>query len=57
MVLDAGGVVLRYGQLYGPGTYYAEPPPHPRIAVDEAARRTVALLGAAPGIYELAENG
>ena len=21
-VLDAGGVVLRYGRLYGPGTYY-----------------------------------
>ncbi len=21
-VLDAGGVVIRYGQLYGPGTYY-----------------------------------
>jgi hypothetical protein len=57
LVLDAGGVVLRYGQLYGPGTYYAEPPPPPRIAVDEAARRTVALLGAAPGIYELVENG
>jgi 2-alkyl-3-oxoalkanoate reductase len=24
MVLDAGGLVLRYGWLYGPGTYYGE---------------------------------
>lgn len=58
MVLDAGGVVLRYGQLYGPGTFYADdPPPPPRIAAGEAARRTVALLGAASGIYDLAEDG
>lgn len=57
MVLDAGGVVLRYGQLYGPGTYYAQPPPPPRISVDQAARRTVALLGVAPGIYDLVEDG
>jgi nucleoside-diphosphate-sugar epimerase len=58
MVLDAGGVVLRYGQLYGPGTYYeADPPPPPRIAVDAAAERTPALLGAASGIYELVEDG
>jgi nucleoside-diphosphate-sugar epimerase len=46
-VLDAGGVVLRYGQLYGPGTYYEEEPPDPpRVHVDEAARRTVELLDA-----------
>jgi SnoaL-like domain len=55
-VLDAGGVVIRYGRLYGPGTYYpTERPAAPRIEVDEAARRTVALLGAAPGIVELVE--
>ncbi len=58
MVLDAGGVVLRYGQLYGPGTFYEDgPPAPPRIAVGEAARRTVALLGAASGIYDLVEDG
>jgi hypothetical protein len=58
MVLDAGGVVLRYGQLYGPGTYYEDGPPGPpRISVGEAARRTVALLDAASGIYDLAEDG
>ena len=47
MVLDRGGVVIRYGQLYGPGTFYeGEPPDPPRVHVDEAARRTVELLDA-----------
>lgn len=56
-VLDAGGVVIRYGQLYGPGTYYpTERPAPPRIGVDDAARRTVALLEAHPGIVELVEQ-
>jgi nucleoside-diphosphate-sugar epimerase len=55
-VLDASGVVVRYGQLYGPGTYYeAEAPPPPRVHVDEAARRTVGLLGAESGIVEVVE--
>ena len=53
-VLDAGGVVIRYGQLYGPDTYYetAKPDP-PRIHVDEAARRTVPFLEAPSGIVEI----
>jgi nucleoside-diphosphate-sugar epimerase len=55
-VLDAGGVVIRYGQLYGPGTYYEEePPPPPRVAIDEAARRTVPVLDAPPGVVEIVE--
>jgi nucleoside-diphosphate-sugar epimerase len=55
-VLDAGGVVIRYGQLYGPGTYYErEPPEGPRVAVAEAARRTAELLDAPSGIVELVE--
>jgi NAD(P)-dependent dehydrogenase (short-subunit alcohol dehydrogenase family) len=56
-VLDVGGVVIRYGQLYGPNTYYdtARPDP-PRIDVDEAARRTVPLLNARSGIVELVER-
>ena len=51
LVLGAGGVVLRYGVFYGPGTYSGEepPPPPPRIHVDEAARRTVDALAAPPG--------
>jgi nucleoside-diphosphate-sugar epimerase len=55
-VLDAGGVVLRYGRFHGPGTYYPEAlPPLPRIDVEEAARRTVELLGAPSGVYEVVE--
>jgi nucleoside-diphosphate-sugar epimerase len=55
-VLDAGGVVIRYGQLYGPDTYYetTEPEP-PRIHVDEAASRTVPVLEAPSGIVEIVE--
>ncbi len=56
LVLAAGGVVVRYGQFYGPGTYYEdEPPDPPRIGIAEAARRTVPLLDAPGGIVTLAE--
>jgi hypothetical protein len=55
-VLEAGGVVLRYGRFYGPGTYYEEaPPPPPRVHVDEAARRTVVALAAPSGVVEIVE--
>jgi nucleoside-diphosphate-sugar epimerase len=56
-VLYAGGVVIRYGQLYGPGTYYEDTlPSHPRIHVDEAARRTVRLLGVETGVVVLEDR-
>jgi nucleoside-diphosphate-sugar epimerase len=56
-VLEAGGVVLRFGQFYGPGTYFEdEEPPPPRIHVDEAARRTVPALDAAPGVIVVIET-
>jgi nucleoside-diphosphate-sugar epimerase len=57
MVLDFGGVVLRYGWFYGPGTYSGDHPlvPPPRIHIDAAARRTVELLDAPPGIVVIAE--
>ena len=56
-VLDAGGVVVRYGQLFGPGTYYpVMPPGPPRIHVDEAARRTVTLLQAPSGIVDIVDD-
>jgi uncharacterized protein YbjT (DUF2867 family) len=57
LVLDAGGVVLRYGRFYGPGTYGGDaPPPPPRIHVDEAARRTLEALDAPAGsVLELVE--
>jgi cobalamin biosynthesis protein CbiG len=48
--------VIRYGQLYGPDTYYeTERPDPPRIQVDEAARHTVPLLDARTGIVEIVE--
>jgi nucleoside-diphosphate-sugar epimerase len=50
-VLQAGGVVIRYGQFYGPGTYYeTDPPPPPRVHVDNAARQTVPALGVPAGV-------
>lgn len=56
-VLDAGGLVVRYGQLYGPGTYYEDTlPTHPRIHVDDAARATVPLIGAPAGIVSLVDE-
>ena len=56
-VLDAGGTVLRYGQFYGPDTFHpAIPPAPPRIHLDEAARRTVSVLGGKGGVFELIED-
>ncbi|HTZ27841.1 MAG TPA: NAD(P)-dependent oxidoreductase [Streptosporangiaceae bacterium] len=50
-VLQAGGVVIRYGQFYGPGTYYeTDPPPPPRVHVDDAARQTVPAIGVPAGV-------
>jgi nucleoside-diphosphate-sugar epimerase len=57
LVLAAGGVVIRYATFYGPGTYSGPGGiPAPRIHVDEAARRTVALLNAPPGVVVIAED-
>ncbi len=56
MILDTGGVVLRYGQFYGPGTYHVtELPPPPRVNIDKAARRTVPALGAPTGIITVTD--
>lgn len=57
LVLEAGGVVLRYGIFYGPGTYAGidRLPPPPRIHVEEAARRTMDALEAPSGIVVIAE--
>lgn len=56
-VLGFGGVVLRYGQFYGPGTYHPEePPPPPRVHIDEAARQTVDALGAGSGVILVTDS-
>ena len=56
-VLAERGVVLRYGQFYGPGTYHEQaPPPPPRVHVEEAARRTVAALEAPTGVLTIVED-
>lgn len=50
-VLAEGGVVLRYGQFYGPGTYNERQPPEgPRVHIDRAAERTVEALGEPTGV-------
>jgi hypothetical protein len=44
-MLDVGGVVIRYGQFGGPGTYYQDSAPDtPRIHLDDAARQTLPSL-------------
>src|SRR6185312_6196182 len=50
-VLAESGVVLRYGQFYGPGTYNEQQPPkEPRIHIDRAAEQTVGALRQPTGI-------
>ncbi|MBS1679176.1 MAG: NAD(P)H-binding protein [Actinobacteria bacterium] len=56
LAYDGIGVVLRYGQFYGPGTYYeATPPDPPRIEIGAAAHRTLAALDAPSGVVEIVE--
>ena len=56
-VISAGGTVLRYGLFYGLGTFYEhDPPPHPRIHVDAAARRTMPFLNGPRGIFTITEE-
>jgi len=56
-VLSAGGTVLRYGLFYGPGTFFEnEPPPHPRIHVDDAARRTMPFLAGPRGTFTITDD-
>ncbi len=56
LAYEGTGVVLRYGQFYGPGTYYeTEPPDPPRIEIGAAACRTAQLLEAPSGIVEIVD--
>ena len=42
--LDA--LVIRFGRLWGPGTWHAEPPEPPRVRIDDAGRRAAELIAA-----------
>ncbi len=51
------GLVLRYGYLYGPGTWYEKPPKPPSVHVDAAAHAALlALTRGSPGLYNIAED-
>ena len=55
-VLAEGGVVLSYGQFYGPGTYNEQQiPAKPRVQIDRAAERTVELLGEPSGVVVITD--
>jgi nucleoside-diphosphate-sugar epimerase len=57
MVLAVGGVVLRYGQFYGPGTYHeGQLPQGVRVDIDTAARRTLEALDAPAGILTIVDE-
>jgi nucleoside-diphosphate-sugar epimerase len=55
-VLAEGGVVLRYGQFYGPGTYNEQQvPAEPRVSIDRAAELTVEALGEPTGVVVITD--
>jgi len=55
-VLAEGGVVLRYGQFYGAGTYNEQQlPQEPRVHIDRAADRTVEALGEPVGVVVIVD--
>jgi nucleoside-diphosphate-sugar epimerase len=51
------GIVLRYGRLYGPGTWFAAPTGASALHVDAAAHAALlAVTRGVPGIYNIAED-
>jgi nucleoside-diphosphate-sugar epimerase len=55
-VLAAGGVVLSYGQFYGPGTYNeTEIPAEPRVQIERAAELTVQALAQPSGVVTIVD--
>jgi nucleoside-diphosphate-sugar epimerase len=51
------GIVLRYGRLYGPGTWFKEPTGRGPLHVDVAAQVVLAAITrGSPGIYNIAED-
>jgi nucleoside-diphosphate-sugar epimerase len=51
-----GGVVLRYGYFYGPGTWYDSPPKSPSVHVDAAAHAALLALDKGNGVYNVTED-
>jgi nucleoside-diphosphate-sugar epimerase len=50
------GIVLRYGRLYGPGTWYSAPSGRGALHVDAAAHAALlAMTRGRPGAYNIAE--
>jgi nucleoside-diphosphate-sugar epimerase len=50
------GVVLRYGLLYGPGTWYEKPRMPPSVHVDAAAHAALLALKQGAGVYNIAQD-
>ena len=51
------GIVLRYGLLYGPGTWYETSAPRPALHVDAAARAALlAVTRGRSGRYNIADD-
>ncbi len=58
-VLEASGiagVALRYGYLYGPGTWYQVPPKSPSVHVDAAAQAALLSVSKGAAVYNIAED-
>jgi nucleoside-diphosphate-sugar epimerase len=48
-------LILRFGRLWGPATFYQEPPDHPAIHIDDAGTRAADLITSGlAGTYVLA---
>jgi nucleoside-diphosphate-sugar epimerase len=51
------GIVLRYGLLYGPGTWSPTPARKPALHVDAAAHAALlAVTRGRPGVYNIADD-
>jgi len=51
------GIVLRYGMLYGPGTWYEAPPGPGALHVEAAAQAALAAVTrGTPGVYNVADD-
>lgn len=56
-VLGANGLVLRYGQFYGPGTWSDTPKGDRALQIDTAAQATVDVLSETSGVLEILDSG